>query len=1477
MNRIHSLKGRRAPGVYRPPTPTVYHTPVVPHPPSSSFPPPNPPTSTNGNDTPNSQAGFLFGQPSNGVSQGFNQPASTNTFPPASNGSTNFFGSSNQNPFSTQFIPPSSSFDFNSAQTVKNPFSNDPANGNNRPTAGLMEGYQGSIFSIPGYAPGLSDNSLAPPEAPASTFKFGPSQGDPAKAQSSIFSTNTGLGFGSEKSSTSSQNPVGEKQNIFGQPKASSSLFNQNSPFPSSQPNSQQPISDLFGQSNIQKSPASAIAHPTAPTPTPTEALQSQAFALQYEESMSTSPDHSPQGKGQGYSAPFTYPNLAPVSSSNGNFDSRASEDSLFGRISQPAAATTVKPAPVQESSQGDNQNSPSRNDPASKAPLFTLPPAPPAPREAKARSPEASPTKSSKQSATPNFAKPRLEEAKSATSNLFASIKLPPTQPSGSRAESGAKLASTLSNTPSQSSGAARSPEKEKLGSSDAPSLHDLIQKSPVNGFCWFRAPPPSESLSDEEQRQVIIGYQLKCLDAGVKNFLETRSIEKDSAAAERFYGNMKQDILDGKGLVLDPLAGSKRRHQNSELEDEHQEEANNKRARVHPPTPNPSAKPAAKTSSGAFAPNSFPKPSGGLFSQSTTVNSLFTPKSSAKPPGGFSTSSSSAKPSATFAAPNSSAKPASGFSFTSTSAANPSVFSFTPNPASTPSSAPAPVATPAQHAASAKRKALEDHDKSKVEGANNSVKRARAQDSISYPSLSSSTGSQTSSIFKNILDKKGEEDSPSAREPQISKTKAAHFDFNSTTTLTPMGSSQEHASTQVSKNGAQDSSIINLNGPSSHTLRESKLLASFSQSSSSTPTIANPFSSVTATSAGLFSNKTPQPASSSVSSNHSFQTPSIINNNASDKLPQPISSKSGISNNNSSNENARPSHPDKPSTSFAPPKFGAPVNFLSQFGKAAEETAEKEKKNRKAEDFDSDEDNEEDWERKYDEEQKAKKRKLEEAAKTTATKFIPGVGFKFEKPGNEKEVSNKSQPSGSIVNSSITSTPATSGTSVLTKPRQTLDKQQNIFAHLSDADSGQDGSKTGDADDEDEDEDSVSDQDAEHAELTEVPKAEISSELALKPNAAAVNPFAAPSALFTKKLAEKTDNSPPTGSLVDRISKPEETMPIINPFTTSEKADDSEKPLTTPNKSNPFRQSQGLGSSIFGKPTSSGSGAPLFGESSHSFSFGSGTFGKASPAAPVAPMFGSNKSPSGDNTWKVDSPIKFASSDNPQLKVTSPSPSKSPLGGLFGSPTANTTTEPSVKPTGIFSQTPSKDPSGGFGFAFGGPPKLAQGNLALPSGLASNTTSRATSPGATTGGESAAESNAGEDKDETTKDPQLDLAAAGPGEEHEDVLFTVKAKAMIYTAEKKTWLSKGVGMLRVLKHRDSKKTRILMRQDPSGKIVLNAALVGTLKYEYSPSKVVKMAIPTDTGKLSTWLVRVGEDKDAMELAKILEAEKKN
>ncbi|KAI9868118.1 MAG: hypothetical protein M1813_006863 [Trichoglossum hirsutum] len=81
----------------------------------------------------------------------------------------------------------------------------------------------------------------------------------------------------------------------------------------------------------------------------------------------------------------------------------------------------------------------------------------------------------------------------------------------------------------------------------------------------------------------------------------------------------------------------------------------------------------------------------------------------------------------------------------------------------------------------------------------------------------------------------------------------------------------------------------------------------------------------------------------------------------------------------------------------SHKPPTFGGPVNFMSQFGKAAEENAKKEKEKRKAADFDSEDEDEAEWERRDAEEQRVKKEKLAEQARNKTAKFIPGKGFEF------------------------------------------------------------------------------------------------------------------------------------------------------------------------------------------------------------------------------------------------------------------------------------------------------------------------------------------------------------------------------------------------------------------------------------------------------------------------------------------------
>ena len=178
----------------------------------------------------------------------------------------------------------------------------------------------------------------------------------------------------------------------------------------------------------------------------------------------------------------------------------------------------------------------------------------------------------------------------------------------------------------------------------------------------------------------------------------------------------------------------------------------------------------------------------------------------------------------------------------------------------------------------------------------------------------------------------------------------------------------------------------------------------------------------------------------------------------------------------------------------------------------------------------------------------------------------------------------------------------------------------------------------------------------------------------------------------------------------------------------------------------------------------------------------------------------------------------------------------------------------------------TAPKAPAVGFGISIAKP----SSSLAPPN-AGSNNASRATSPGASSNAGSVSESGADGGDNEDEQQEQIDLASGGPGEEDEEVLYEVAGKAYEF---KKGWLVKGQGRVRVLKHPGSGKTRILMRQEPSGKIVLNAALLSGIDYVHQP-KAVSLGVATDSGQLVSYRIRVANDDDAAKLAKILEENK--
>ena len=240
-------------------------------------------------------------------------------------------------------------------------------------------------------------------------------------------------------------------------------------------------------------------------------------------------------------------------------------------------------------------------------------------------------------------------------------------------------------------------------------------------------------------------------------------------------------------------------------------------------------------------------------------------------------------------------------------------------------------------------------------------------------------------------------------------------------------------------------------------------------------------------------------------------------------------------------------------------------------------------------------------------------------------------------------------------------------------------------------------------------------------------------------------------------------------------------------------------------------------------------------------------------------------------NHTWKADSPIKFgnASSSVPSISVSKDTPSQTSASNLFGSSVASSSA--SSKPSSsLFPNlaTGQNTNSGAPNFAFG-PAKGTHTGL----GHLSNNTSRATSPGATTG-ESATESATEGAEENTESEPQTNFSSHRAGEENEETIHEVRAKALRY--EDNDWQSKGVGPLRVLEDRVTKKRRVILRVDPGGSIVINSDFSKEMAYEHVGSSTVRSFLAGQNGIVSMWHIRVKSNDQAADLAKIFNESKK-
>lgn len=100
--------------------------------------------------------------------------------------------------------------------------------------------------------------------------------------------------------------------------------------------------------------------------------------------------------------------------------------------------------------------------------------------------------------------------------------------------------------------------------------------------------------------------------------------------------------------------------------------------------------------------------------------------------------------------------------------------------------------------------------------------------------------------------------------------------------------------------------------------------------------------------------------------------------------------------------------------------------------------------------------------------------------------------------------------------------------------------------------------------------------------------------------------------------------------------------------------------------------------------------------------------------------------------------------------------------------------------------------------------------------------------------------------------------------GEEDEDCLYEVRsrgAKLVEKTADngktEKIWETQGLGPLRVLVNRETKRARLLLRADPSGKAVLNASINRAIDYKVQPGSCSFLVPRADGPGMDAWVLR--------------------
>ncbi|EPS40406.1 hypothetical protein H072_5766 [Dactylellina haptotyla CBS 200.50] len=265
---------------------------------------------------------------------------------------------------------------------------------------------------------------------------------------------------------------------------------------------------------------------------------------------------------------------------------------------------------------------------------------------------------------------------------------------------------------------------------------------------------------------------------------------------------------------------------------------------------------------------------------------------------------------------------------------------------------------------------------------------------------------------------------------------------------------------------------------------------------------------------------------------------------------------------------------------------------------------------------------------------------------------------------------------------------------------------------------------------------------------------------------------------------------------------------------------------------------------------------------------------------------LFGNATSSTETKTWTPDKGIKFGhQGENKDTASSSSGPSGSSLfgipnqgtsAGLFGSSTTNVPSFNFSQPSNgnsIFSNPSSKPATPPV--LFGG----QSGSGLAPPAFMFGGQSPAPSDISTPGDTSTKTEDENEPSDEAGQNGgnSNDFSGRGPGEEDEDDIF--EARSSIYNLVKGSYVKIGIGRLRVLKNRNTAKSRVVVKVE-SGKVLMNVGLRKDLDYSKvseseAQGKVVKVLEFLQTGESRVWVMKVGTVELAQNLRKTLEENK--